>query len=158
MRGANSLESLDSVSSSIQQARANSLNQVSLPKIISDKNLQRSKISQLPIYESWRYLQYIIIYRVQCQGFRYYLDNDLVVNIDPLFLHDLVQDLLVNIDPVLSSILSQPDLLAILIQAFWQYWPIRLYEQDLLGNIDHLTVQYSTVWSESGWQYWHSCP
>jgi hypothetical protein len=39
MRGANSLESLDSVSSSIQQARANSLNQVSLPKIISDKNV-----------------------------------------------------------------------------------------------------------------------
>jgi hypothetical protein len=40
------------------------------------------------------------------QGYCYYLDSNLVVNIDPLFLYDLIQDLLVNIDPDLLATLT----------------------------------------------------
>ncbi len=128
------------------------------------------------------------MYCEQWEVFRYYFDSNLVVNIDPLFLNDLVLDLLVNIDPDLLATLTQsplwtrsvrqywPDDCTVWSESGWQYWLSCSNVQDLLVNIDPDLLetliqsplwtrsgrQYwpvdCTAWSESGWQYWHSCP
>jgi hypothetical protein len=63
--------------------------------------------------------------------------RSLVVNINPLFLYDLVHDLLVNIDP---------DLLSILTQTFYQYWPRPSSNIDPVAFMNKIWSAILTSW------------